>query len=172
MKKKEYHFYAYKLHMVKEQEIHFFSDQPIHNSFSGSELIKKVIRQLGQTDRENFVVVMLNTKLKPIGTNLVSTGSLNRCIVQPREIIKAALNMPCKALILGHNHPSGDPSPSMEDKLITLMIMASAHLFDLEILDHIIVDMDSNAYLSFADEKIIEDTKHKVRSLLDQISKI
>jgi DNA repair protein RadC len=167
----EYHFYAYKLHMVKEREIHFLSDQTIQNSFSGSELIKKVIRQIGQTDRENFVVVMLNTKLKPIGTNLVSTGSLTQSIVQPREIVKAALNMPCKALILGHNHPSGDPSPSMEDRLITLMIMASAQLFDLDILDHIIVDMDSDAYLSFADEKIIEDTKRKVCSVLDQISK-
>jgi len=169
---KEYHFYAYKLHMVKEQEIHFLSDQAIHNSFSGSQLIKSVIRQLGQTDRENFVVVMLNTKLKPIGTNLVSTGSLTRSIVQPREVVKAAINMPCRSLILGHNHPSGDPSPSMEDKMITRMIMASAHLFDLEILDHIIVDMDSDAYLSFADEKIIEHTKRKVCSLLDHISQM
>ena len=169
---KEYHFYAYKLHMIKEQEIHFLSDQAIHNSFSGSQLIKNVIRQLGQTDRENFVVVMLNTKLKPIGTNLVSTGSLTRSIVQPREVVKAAINMPCRSLILGHNHPSGDPSPSMEDKIITRMIMASAHLFDLEILDHIIVDMDSDAYLSFADEKIIEHTKRKVCSVLDHISQM
>jgi DNA repair protein RadC len=90
-------------------------------------------------------------------------------MVHPREIIKAALNMPCKALILGHNHPSGDPSPSMEDKLITLMIMASAHLFDVQVLDHIIVDMDSDAYQSFADEKIIEDTKQKVMAIMDQI---
>jgi DNA repair protein RadC len=168
--KKEYRFYAYKLHMVKEQEIHLCSGQTIHSSFSGSKLIKKVIRKLGQTDRENFVVLMLNAKFKPIGTNLVSIGTLTRSIVQPREIIKAALNMPCKALILGHNHPSGDPSPSMEDKLITLMVMASAHLFDLEILDHINVDMDSDAYLSFADEKIIEDTKQKVSAVLNQFS--
>ena len=162
MNRKEYRFYAYKLHMVKEQEIFFLNRDPINNSASCSKLIKKVIRELGQTDLENFVVVMLNTKLKPIGTNLVYSGSLAQCTVQPREIIKAALNMPCKALILGHNHPSGDPSPSMEDKLITLMIMASAHLFDVQVLDHIIVDMDSDAYLSFADEKIIEDTKQNV----------
>jgi DNA repair protein RadC len=77
--------------------------------------------------------------------------------------------MPCKALMLGHNHPSGDPSPSVEDKLITLMIMASAHLFDVQILDHLIVDMDSDAYLSFADEKIIEDTKQKVQGVINQI---
>ncbi len=172
MSTKEYRFYSYKLHMVKEQEIKFLSDQEIHNSFAGSEVIRKVIRQTGQTDRENFVVVMLNTKLKPIGANLVSTGSLTRSIVQPREIIKAALNMPCKALILGHNHPSGDPSPSMEDRLITFMIMASAQLFEVEILDHIIVDMDSDKYLSFADENIIKITKRNVRSLLEKISNI
>lgn len=172
MNRKEYRFYAYKLHMVKEQEILFLNRESINNSASSSKLIKKVIGEIGQTDRENFVVVMLNTRLKPIGANLVSTGSLTRCMVQPREIIKAALNMPCKALILGHNHPSGDPSPSVEDKVITLMIMASAQLFDVQILDHIIVDMDSDAYQSFADEKIIEDTKHKVHSVLDQISRL
>ena len=172
MNRKEYRFYAYKLHMVKEQEILFLNRDSINNSASSSKLIKKVIKELGQTDRENFVVVMLNTRLKPIGANLVSTGSLTRCMVQPREIIKAALNMPCKALILGHNHPSGDPSPSVEDKVITLMIMASAQLFDVQILDHIIVDMDSDAYQSFADEKIIEDTKHKVRGLMDKISRL
>ena len=131
-----------------------------------------MIREIGQTDRENFVVVMLNTKLKPIGANLTSIGSINGCMVQPREIIKAALKMPCKALILGHNRPSGDPSPSMEDKLITLVIMASAHLFDVQILDHIIVDMDSEAYQSFADEKVIDDTKSKVMAIMDQISNL
>ncbi len=77
--------------------------------------------------------------------------------------------MPCKALIIGHNHPSGDPSPSVEDKLITLMIMASALLFDVQVLDHINVDMDSDAYRSFADEKLIEDTKQKVMVKMDQI---
>ena len=169
MNRKEYRFYAYKLHMVKEQEILFLNRDTITNSAFGARLIKKVIWELGQTDRENFVVVMLNSQLKPIGANLVSSGSLAQCTVQPREIIKAALNMPCKALMLGHNHPSGDPSPSVEDKLITLMIMASAHLFDVQVLDHIIVDMDSDAYLSFADEKIIEDTKQKVRGVMDQI---
>ncbi len=169
MNRKEYRFYAYRLHMVKEQEILFLNRDSINNSASGSKLIKKVIREIGQTDRENFVVVMLNTKLKPIGANLVSSGSLARCTVKPREIIKAALNMPCKALMLGHNHPSGDPSASMEDKLITLMIMASAHLFDVQVLDHLIVDMDSDAYRSFADEKIIEDTKQKVMAIINQI---
>ena len=172
MNKKEYRFYAYKLHMVKEKEIHFLNSDSIKNSASGSKLIRKVIREIGQTDRENFVVVMLNTKHKPIGANLASIGSINGCMVQPREIIKAALNMPCKALILGHNHPSGDPSPSMEDKLITLMIMASAHLFDVQILDHIIVDMDSDAYQSLADEKVIDDTKSKVMAIMDQISNL
>ena len=92
-----------------------------------------MIREIGQTDHENLVVVMLNTELKPIGANLVSSGSLAESTIQPREIIKAALNMPCNDLILGHNRPSGDPSPSVEDILITLMLMASAHLFAVKI---------------------------------------
>ena len=154
--------------MVKEQKILFLKRDSINNSASCSKLIKKVIREFGQTDRENFVVVMLNTKLKPIGANLASIGSINGCMVYPREI-KAVLNMPCKALILIHNQPSGNPSPSVEDKLITLMIMASAHLLDVQVLDHLIVDMDSDAYRSLADEKMIEDTKQKVMAIMDQI---
>ena len=109
MNRKEYRFYAYRLYMVKEQEILFLKRDKITNSAFGARLIKKVIWELGQTDRENFVVVMLNTKLKPIAANLVSSGSLAQCTVQPREIIKAALNMPCNGLILGHNHPSAIP---------------------------------------------------------------
>ena len=84
--------------MVKEQEILLLNRDPINNSASCSKLIKKVIRELGQTDRENFVVVMLNTKLKPIGANLASIGRINGCMVYPWEIIIAALNIPCKAL--------------------------------------------------------------------------
>ena len=57
----------------------------------------------------------------------------------------------------------------MEDKLITLMIMASAYLLDVQVLDHLIVDMDSDGYLSFADEKIIEDTKQEVMAIINQI---
>jgi len=90
-------------------------------------------------------------------------------MVYAREIIKAALNMLGKALILFHNHPSGDLSPSVEDKLITFMIMASTHLWDVQALNHLIVGMDSDAYRSFADEKIIEDTKQKVMVIMDQI---
>jgi DNA repair protein RadC len=77
--------------------------------------------------------------------------------------------MPCNDLILGHNCPSGDPSPSVEDILITLMIMASAHLFAVKIYWSFIVDMDSDAYQSLADEKIIEDTKQKVMAIINQI---
>ena len=152
MKQQTYPLYAYRLHMVKEKEIRFLGKDRIENSSTGAKLIKAVIGAIGQTDRENFVVVMLNTKNIPVGANLVATGSLDRCMVQPREIIKAAISLPCRSLILGHNHPSGDPSPSPEDTQVTRRIMGAAEFFDIEVLDHIIVDMDSDRYHAYSDK--------------------
>ena len=74
--------------MVKEKEILFLNRDSINKSASGSKLIKKVIWELGQTDCENFVVVMLNTKLKPIGPNLASIGSIKGCMCSHGRSLK------------------------------------------------------------------------------------
>ncbi len=149
-----------------EREKGFPGKDQIENSSTGSKLIKAVIGAIGQTDRENFVVVMLNTKNIPVGANLVAIGSLDRCMVQPREIIKAAISLPCRSLILGHNHPSGDPSPSPEDTQVTRRIMSAAEFFDIEVLDHIIVDMDSDKYYAYSEEDIFKKMKREVKNLI------
>lgn len=171
MLEKAYEFYEYKLHMVKERQIRFLGGDQITDCVYGSKLIREVIRSIGQTDRENFVAVMLNTKLVPIGANLVGLGGLDRCTVQPRDVVKVAINLPCQSLILGHNHPSSNTDPSPEDKAITLMIMAAANLHGVTIVDHIIVDMDSDQYTSFMEDKIIDEMKQKVGRVIDQISR-
>ena len=170
MSEKAYEFYEYKLHMVKERQIRFLGGDQITDCVYGSRLIREVIRAIGQTDRENFVAVMLNTRLVPIGANLVGLGSLDRCAVQPRDVVKLAINLPCQALMLGHNHPSGDTSPSPEDQALTLVIMAAANVVGIKVVDHIVVDMDSDRYTSFMEDKIIEEMKFKVRQFIDQIS--
>ena len=172
MSNTKFEFHEYKLHMVIERQIRFIGANQVSGCNSGSKLIRGVIRAIGQTDRVNFVVVMLNANNVPIGAKLVSTGSINRCVAQPREIINAALNMQSTSLILGHNHPSGNPSPSVEDKIVTLMIMAAANVFGINITDHVIVDMDSDQYVSFLENNIIEEMKQKVHGVLDQLSKL
>ncbi|MDP2660270.1 MAG: JAB domain-containing protein [Dehalococcoidia bacterium] len=90
-------------------------------------------------DREHFVVILLDSKNKGIGINTVSVGSLNACIVHPREVFKPAILVGANAIILGHNHPSGDPTPSPEDVAVTVRIREVGRILGIEVLDHVIV---------------------------------
>lgn len=90
-------------------------------------------------DRENFVVLLLDTKNKVIGINTVSIGTLNSSLVHPREVFKPAILASAAALILAHNHPSGDPKPSREDIEVTKRLIEAGGLLGIQVLDHIIV---------------------------------
>lgn len=94
---------------------------------------------LKETDRENFVVVLLDTKNAVIGINTVSVGILDSALVHPREVYKAAILANAAAIILAHNHPSGDPTPSAEDRRITQRLHEAGQLLGIEVMDHIVV---------------------------------
>ena len=166
MKLKEYSVYAYKMQMIKEREIRFVADSKVENCVAADKLMRHAIAALGQTDRENFMVAMMNVKLKPVGVNLVSMGGLSQCPLHPREVIKAALGLPCAALIIGHNHPSGDISPSREDTMATRKIIIAAEFFGIDVLDHIIVDMASDRYYSYAEHDSFKTMKREVKNLI------
>ena len=83
------------------------------------DVAKLVGEFLKETDREHFVIVLLDTKNAVIGINNVSVGILDSALVHPREVYKAAILSNAAAIILAHNHPSGDPTPSAEDRRIT-----------------------------------------------------
>lgn len=99
-------------------------------------LIKSYMEGL---DRENFVVLMLDTKNKVTGINTVSVGSLNSSMVHPREVFKPAILSNSNSIILVHNHPSGNPAPSKEDIAVTERLKQAGELLGIEVLDHIIV---------------------------------
>jgi DNA repair protein RadC len=101
-------------------------------------------------DREQFVVCCLDAKHRIIGVNVVSVGSLTLSIVHPREVFKPAILMNAAALLLAHNHPSGDPVPSVEDRALTARLAAAGEVFGITVLDHVIFG-DGRLY-SFADE--------------------
>ncbi len=96
-------------------------------------------------DREHLVVLMLDTKNTVIGMNVVSVGSINSAIISAREVFKAALLANASAIILGHNHPSGDPTPSPEDVTATKTMMEAGMILDIEVLDHVIIGDDGNS---------------------------
>ena len=94
---------------------------------------------LSGTDRENFVVMLLDTKNVVIGINVVSVGSLTSTAAHPREVFKPAILSNANSIIIAHNHPSGDPSPSEEDTKVTNRLVEGGKLLGIEVLDHIII---------------------------------
>ena len=104
-------------------------------------------------DREEFVIIGLDGKNRTMFFNSLSVGSLSASIVHPREVFKMAILGNAASLILCHNHPSGDPTPSPEDIEITKRLVAAGELLGIKILDHII--FGDNEYLSFTDKGLI-----------------
>lgn len=90
-------------------------------------------------DREYFKAVFLNTKHHVLTIETVSIGNLNSSLVHPRELFKSSIRKSAAALILAHNHPSGDPSPSREDIEITKRLAEAGKIIGIEVLDHIII---------------------------------
>ena len=96
-------------------------------------------QQLAMESREHFCVLLLNTKNHVIGWHIISIGSLTASVVHPREVFIPAVVHHAAAIILVHNHPSGDPSPSREDIAVTQRLVKSGTLMDIPVLDHIIL---------------------------------
>jgi DNA repair protein RadC len=95
--------------------------------------------RIANLDRENFVVVLLNTKNEVIESSLVSVGTLSAALVHPREVFKPAIRASAASVILAHNHPSGKVEPSREDREVTGRLVESAEILGIEVLDHVIL---------------------------------
>lgn len=94
---------------------------------------------LNDADREKLYVICMDTKNQPTNISLISIGSLNSSIVHPREVFKVAVLSNSATIILCHNHPSGDTTPSKEDILITERIRHAGEILGIKLMDHIIV---------------------------------
>lgn len=100
------------------------------------ELLETEFRHL---QNEHFVCLFLNTKNHLIFKEVISIGSLNSAIVHPREVFRAAIKRSSASLICAHNHPSGDPEPSIEDVSLTKRLIAAGEIIGIEVLDHVII---------------------------------
>lgn len=129
---------------------HWRVQERIQCSEDAYRFIHLRVQDLG---REVFRVIFLTNRHTVIGEKTVFEGSLTESVVSPREIILFALQQSAASLILVHNHPSGDPSPSDEDKRVTMKMIQACQYFDLNVLDHIVVGRDS--FFSFADQGLL-----------------
>lgn len=91
------------------------------------------------SDRERCVAALLDTKHRLLRTVTVSVGSLDHTFMSPREVLRDALLANAAAVVLAHNHPSGDPEPSRDDELITRRLVRAAEVVGIDLLDHLVV---------------------------------
>ncbi|MEG1914356.1 MAG: DNA repair protein RadC [Acidaminococcaceae bacterium] len=96
---------------------------------------------------EHFLVVLLNSKNKVLQIEQVSEGSLNASVVHPREVFAPAVLHHAAAILVAHNHPSGDPTPSKEDRVLTTTLVEAGQIMGIPLLDHIVIG--DAAYFSF-----------------------
>jgi|SRR3989344_5057235 len=106
--------------------------------------------KLSGVDKEQFMILHLDTRNKIIKDEIVSVGTLNSSLIHPREVFKSAIKESANAIILVHNHPSGDAEPSEEDKKITDILFKAGELLSIKVLDHVIIGKDS--WHSFKDK--------------------
>ncbi len=111
-----------------------------------TEAVRILNAYLHNVDREHLVALFLNAKNRIIGIHTVSVGSLTTSIVHPREVFKAAILANAAALIIGHNHPSADPTPSAEDRDITTRLAMVGEALGIRLLDHLIIGDETHWY--------------------------
>jgi len=92
--------------------------------------------------RESFAVLYLNARNQPLGREVVAVGGLNIAQLRPREVFAPALTLGAAAVVLAHNHPSGDPTPSPEDLAVTRHLLEAGELLGVEVLDHLVLSAD------------------------------
>jgi len=125
--------------------------KPITNSETAYQYIRYGLQN---KDREFFVSILLDRRNVPLGVNLVSIGHLSSSLAHPREVFKPAILASASAMIIAHNHPSGDPKPSKEDFHVTFVLKQAGDILGIKVLDHIIVGSDS--YYSMKDRGDLE----------------
>jgi len=141
----------YGIRLVKESHI-TYDNRRIQGAATVCELMQAI--GLHEKACEEFHSVYLNTKNEIIGMEMISKGTLNASLVHPREVFKGALLANANALILAHNHPSGNVEPSSADRQVTAILVKAGNILNVNILDHVIVG-NKEEYYSFKEHSLI-----------------
>lgn len=141
---------VYETLTVKEDITNYLK---IGTRFTAPQQVYETFKFLMRETKEMFLTLHLDGKNRIIAMDLVSMGSLNQSIVHPREVFKTACLSNAAALLLIHQHPTGDPSPSTEDVSITRRLKEAGEILGIKVLDHIIVG--DGEYLSFVERGLL-----------------
>jgi len=106
--------------------------------------------------QECFCVLTLNTKNQLIDRHMVTLGIVDASLVHPREVFRAAICDGAAAVVVAHNHPSGDPTPSAEDIRVTRQLVESGKVLDIQVLDHVIIGRGEREFVSLREEGLVE----------------
>lgn len=118
----------------------------VHKIYNPKNVAELATTYIADEDREVFLVMMLNTKNEVVGLHRAHVGSLNASIVHPREVMKAAILNNAASIIVSHQHPSGDTTPSREDIEVTKRLAEAGKIIGIEVLDHVIVSYTGNYF--------------------------
>jgi len=127
-------------------------DKPIHHS--SQEIFDYLYHSMRDLKKELFKVLYLNSQNQIIDTADLFEGTVNNGAISPREVIESAIRHNAVSLIFAHNHPSGNPEPSENDKEVTRDLVYAAAVMQIKVLDHVIIG--DNRYFSFAGDGLIE----------------
>jgi DNA repair protein RadC len=131
---------------------------------SSSIALYSQFRHMGYFDREHLVIACLNAKLQINAVHTVSIGTLTASVIHPREVFKIACISNAAGIILIHNHPSGDPTPSHEDDRITERIENAGVIMGIPLIDHLVVTIDQ--YYSYADSGVLSGESQMQRGFV------
>lgn len=151
------------IRMVEQPPL--YSNEPMNNP---DVAIRVMNEFLSQMDRELFCIVNLQADLTPINMNIVSVGSLNEALINPREIFKSAILSNAHSMMLIHNHPSGDLTPSTSDIQTTARMQELGELMGISLVDHIITGRNGN-YYSFRDKGEFPDSRVRFSTRVEDI---
>jgi DNA repair protein RadC len=130
-----------------------------HQKLDSPELVYELMAtEMRALHKESLRVILLDTRYHHIGTEQVSLGSVNESIAHPRDVFRPAVVASAYAVIVVHNHPSGDPSPSQSDHSLTRRLVEAAELLQIKLLDHVIIGAPADGrqpYFSFKEAGVL-----------------
>ncbi len=121
--------------------------------------------QMRHLQKEVFMVLFLDSSLAILGAETLFEGTLATNVVYPRELVKMAMERHAAAIVIAHNHPSGNQTPSAADRQLTSKLFLSCQLMDIRLLDHLIIGHEDKPY-SFADHGLMAEIKEQCRKIL------
>ncbi len=139
------------IRVAREQirEVPLDSPELIHEFFAP---------QMRHLTQEQVIVAVVDTRLRHIGTNLISVGTVSESVAHPREVLRPVITRGAHGFVLIHNHPSGDPSPSRSDEVVTRRLVEAAKLMQVHFLDHVIIGRPAagrSPYYSFRESGLL-----------------